>query len=166
MASRYNIKVQYAAWMAAMTLATVVVMTTVHSWREADEQDTVARRRAGIAAQTLAKAIAPSVVSSNIPGMAQAVELINPDKEIDAELRKLGDFELKYETMRLDYETLDLKIRQRKGLHHYHYLMHPQFGLCHVRVQTWVPFQVKVSLNGREWLARQMKAAGIGFVKR
>jgi signal transduction histidine kinase len=82
MASRYNIKVQYAAWMAAMTLATVVVMTTVHSWREADEQDKVAQRRAGIAAQTLAKAIAPSVVSSNISGMAQAVELINPDKEI------------------------------------------------------------------------------------
>jgi len=27
--------------MAAMTLATVVVMTTVPSWREADEQDKV-----------------------------------------------------------------------------------------------------------------------------
>jgi signal transduction histidine kinase len=82
MASKYNVKVQYAAWMAAMTLATVVVMTAVHSWREADEQDKAARRRAEIAAQTLAKAIAPAVVSNNIPGMAQAVELVNPDKEI------------------------------------------------------------------------------------
>ncbi len=82
MASKYNVKVQYAAWMAAMTLATVVVMTAVHLWREADAQDKVARRRAEIAAQTLARAIAPAVVSSNIPGMAQAVELINPDKEI------------------------------------------------------------------------------------
>jgi signal transduction histidine kinase len=82
MASKYNVKVQYAAWMAAMTLATVVVMTAVHSWREADEQERVARRRAEIAAQTLAKAIAPAVVTSNVPGMAQAVELINFDREI------------------------------------------------------------------------------------
>jgi signal transduction histidine kinase len=82
MASKHNVKVQYAAWMAAVTLATVVVMTTVHSWREADEQNTMARRRAEIAAQTLAKAIAPAVVSTNIPAMAQAVELVNPDKEI------------------------------------------------------------------------------------
>jgi hypothetical protein len=63
-------------------------------------------------------------------------------------------------------KTLDLQIRPRKCLHHYHYLMHPQFGLCHLRLQTWVPFQVKLCLNGREWLARQMRAAGIGFVKR
>ncbi len=82
MASKYNIKVQYAAWMAAMTLATVVVMTAVHLWRDAAEQNRVAQRRAEIAAQTLAKAIAPAVVTSNVPGMAQAVELINPDKEI------------------------------------------------------------------------------------
>lgn len=82
MASKYNVKIQYAAWMAAVTLATVVVMTTVHSWREAAEQDQMARRRAEIAAQTLAKAIAPAVVNSNVSGMAQAVELINPDKEI------------------------------------------------------------------------------------
>jgi signal transduction histidine kinase len=81
MASKYNVKVQYAAWMAAMTLATVVVMTIVHSWREAVEQDKVARRRAEIAARTLAKAIAPAVVNSNVPGMAQAVELVNSDKE-------------------------------------------------------------------------------------
>jgi signal transduction histidine kinase len=82
MASKYNVKVQYAAWMATVTLATVVAMTAVHLWREADEQGKVAQRRAQIAAQTLAKAIAPAVVSTNVPGMAQAVELINFDKEI------------------------------------------------------------------------------------
>lgn len=63
-------------------------------------------------------------------------------------------------------KTLDLAIRPRKCLHHYHYLMHPQFGLCHVRLQTWVPFRVQVCLNGREWLGRQMRADNIGFVKR
>ena len=63
-------------------------------------------------------------------------------------------------------KTLDLQIRQRKCLHHYHYLLHPHFGLCHVRLQTWVPFQVRVCLHGREWLARQMEAAGVRFQKR
>ena len=72
-----------------------------------------------------------------------------------------------YEVYRNGAEkTLDLVIRPRKCLHHYHYLMHPQFGLCHVRLQTWVPFQVQICLNGREWLSQQMREAGIGFVKR
>ena len=37
MVSKYNVKVQYAAWMATMTLATVVVMTAAHLWRELDD---------------------------------------------------------------------------------------------------------------------------------
>ena len=82
MASKYNIKVQYAAWMAAVTLATVVVMTAVHLWREVDEQGKVAKRRAHIAAQTLAKSVVYAVVSNDIPAMARSVETINPDKEI------------------------------------------------------------------------------------
>ena len=45
-------------------------------------------------------------------------------------------------------------------------MMHPQFGFCHVRLQTWVPLRVQVYLNGREWLGRQMQAEDIGFVKR
>lgn len=65
-----------------------------------------------------------------------------------------------------EQKTLDLQIRRRKCLHHYHYLMHPQYGLCHVRLQTWVPFQVQICMNGREWLARQLRQARIGFVKR
>jgi hypothetical protein len=36
----------------------------------------------------------------------------------------------------------------------------------HVRLQTWFPFTVHVCLNGREWLARQMRALGIGHVQR
>jgi signal transduction histidine kinase len=82
MASKYNIKVQYAAWMATVTLATVVVMTAAHLWREVDEQAKVAERRAQIAAQTLAKSVASAVVSNDIPAMARSVEVINPDKEI------------------------------------------------------------------------------------
>jgi hypothetical protein len=53
-----------------------------------------------------------------------------------------------------------------KCLFYYHYFLDPHFGLLHVRTQTWFPFTVFICLNGREWLARQMNAAGIGYVKR
>jgi hypothetical protein len=45
----------------------------------------------------------------------------------------------------------------------YHYYLHPQFGWIHVRLQTWFPFEMQVYLNGREWLARQMDAAGLSY---
>jgi len=61
---------------------------------------------------------------------------------------------------------LELVARQRKCLHLYHYHVHSQFGLMHARLQTWLPFNIKVCLNGREWLSRQMDQAGIGYVKR
>lgn len=54
----------------------------------------------------------------------------------------------------------------RHCLHLYHYLQHPTFGLCHVRVQTWLPFTVEVWLHGREWLARQMDQAGLAYLQR
>ena len=71
-------------------------------------------------------------------------------------------------TVRLNRETGRLQARRedRQALHLYHYLVHPQFGLCHVRVQTWYPFTVEVWINGREWLARQMDAAGVAYVRR
>jgi hypothetical protein len=63
-------------------------------------------------------------------------------------------------------KKLELVARQRKCLHLYHYQVHPQFGLMHARLQTWLPFNVKVCLNGRQWLGRQMDRAGIDYVKR
>jgi hypothetical protein len=64
-----------------------------------------------------------------------------------------------------DYRTQRIELRQRprKCLHLYHYLIHPVFGFMHVRLQTWYPFSLQVCLNGREWLARQLDAAGIGY---
>jgi hypothetical protein len=47
--------------------------------------------------------------------------------------------------------------------HHYHYFLHEQFGLCYVRIQTWFPFSVRVGLNGRRWLAQQLRNRGVGF---
>jgi hypothetical protein len=71
-------------------------------------------------------------------------------------------------SVRGDHQTkeIHLVMELRKCTHLYHYYMHPQFGLMHVRVQSWFPFSVTVCLNGREWLARQMDQAGIGYQQR
>ncbi|HWB20164.1 MAG TPA: hypothetical protein VG711_07690 [Phycisphaerales bacterium] len=55
---------------------------------------------------------------------------------------------------------------QRKCLFAYFYYLDREFGLMHVRVQTWMPFDMTVCLNGREYLARQMRRSGIGFEQR
>ena len=63
-------------------------------------------------------------------------------------------------------KELHLVLERRKCTHLYHYYQHRDFGLIHVRVQTWFPFTVSVCLNGREWLARQMDRAGIDYEQR
>jgi hypothetical protein len=61
---------------------------------------------------------------------------------------------------------IDLRRRPRKCLHYYFYFMDATFGLTQVRLQTWLPFDVRVVLNGREWLAHQMDAAKIGYLRK
>jgi len=63
-------------------------------------------------------------------------------------------------------KRLELVARERRCLWVYHYLMHPQLGFMHARIQTWAPFTVKICINGREWLARHMSKAGIDFVRK
>ena len=63
-------------------------------------------------------------------------------------------------------KELVLVFDSAKCLHHYFYFSHPLYGLMHLRLQTWFPFGVSVCMNGRQWLARQMNAAGIGYVQR
>jgi hypothetical protein len=60
-------------------------------------------------------------------------------------------------------EQLRLESRWRKCLHVYFYYIDPEFGLMHVRIQTWLPIGIQVYVNGREWLARQMDQEGIGY---
>lgn len=61
---------------------------------------------------------------------------------------------------------LELRSRLRKCLHYYHYYLHPQLGLIHTRLQTWLPFSMHICMNGREWLARQLDSAGIDYARR
>ena len=58
---------------------------------------------------------------------------------------------------------LELRGRPQKCLHYYFYLQHAKFGFMHLRLQTWFPLNIHIALNGREWLARQLDAAGIGY---
>ena len=53
--------------------------------------------------------------------------------------------------------------RQQRVL--YYYFLDPQFGLIHVRLQTWLPFTIQVYVNGHEWLAQQMVQKKLGFVQ-
>jgi hypothetical protein len=43
---------------------------------------------------------------------------------------------------------IDLASKLRKCLHWYFYFMDPMLGLCHVRIQSWLPFTVHVCING------------------
>lgn len=60
-------------------------------------------------------------------------------------------------------KRVEVRSAARKCLHYYVYLQDRQFGLAHVRLQTWFPFSVHVLLNGREWLARQMDRARLEY---
>src|SRR3954447_22101387 len=50
--------------------------------------------------------------------------------------------------------------RPRKCLHYYLYLIDPEFGWMHVRLQTWAPYEIQIYVNGREWLAWQQARIG------
>jgi len=62
-------------------------------------------------------------------------------------------------------EPLGLRKAQRACLHLYFYFLDRDFGLMHVRLQTWFPFMIQICVNGREWLARQMDRVGIRYEK-
>jgi hypothetical protein len=65
-----------------------------------------------------------------------------------------------------DQKLLRLVAQPRKCLHVYFYYVDRDFGLIHIRLQTWLPFPIQVCLNGREYLARQLTKAGIGYEQR
>lgn len=47
----------------------------------------------------------------------------------------------------------------------YYYWLDRDFGLMHIKMQTWFPFTVQVYVNGHEWLARKLTAAGMKYRK-
>lgn len=67
--------------------------------------------------------------------------------------------------MRGNRESKKLAPRLESGkcLHYYHYYLDADYGLRYTRLQSWFPFTMHVGLNGRDWLARQLLQAGIGY---
>ena len=57
-----------------------------------------------------------------------------------------------------------LRGERSKCKHLYYYFDDPVYGFMGVRLQTWAPYEIQVSLNGREWLRRSLDAAGCGYV--
>jgi hypothetical protein len=47
----------------------------------------------------------------------------------------------------------------------YYYFMDREFGLIHVKLQTWFPLPIQVYVNGHEWLARKLDQNGIRYSK-
>ena len=47
----------------------------------------------------------------------------------------------------------------------YVYFNDPRIGFGHLRIQTWLPFTVKICVNGRHWLERDLEREGIEYVK-
>jgi hypothetical protein len=47
--------------------------------------------------------------------------------------------------------------------HLYVYMDDPRYGLVGLRLQTWFPYHIQISMNGREWLRRQLDTAGVGY---
>jgi len=45
------------------------------------------------------------------------------------------------------------------------YFVDREFGLIHVRLQTWFPLQRQVYVNGHEWLARKLAQPGVRYTK-
>lgn len=70
-------------------------------------------------------------------------------------------------TFRVQYHDSGPRLRpdRRVCLVVYFYFMDREFGLMHVKLQTWFPFTVQVYVNGHEWLARKLAARGITFEK-
>jgi hypothetical protein len=58
-----------------------------------------------------------------------------------------------------------VRTARRKCLFIYFYFMDRQFGLIHVKLQTWFPMQLQVYVNGHDWLERKLTANGISFTK-
>lgn len=60
-----------------------------------------------------------------------------------------------------EQKRIELARRESRCLYLYFYFIDREFGFMHVRLATWMPYDLQVCLNGQEWLARKMDRAGL-----
>jgi hypothetical protein len=58
-----------------------------------------------------------------------------------------------------------LQHAQSQCKHLYFYRDDPNLGFMSVRLQTWLPYEIQIAINGREWLRRMMDKAGIPYFR-
>jgi signal transduction histidine kinase len=82
MSAKYNVKVQYAAWVTVLTFATVLALTGLHFARESGRQEAAALLRAQIAARTIAKNVEPLLATNNTAALGAVVANSVSDDDI------------------------------------------------------------------------------------
>jgi hypothetical protein len=63
-------------------------------------------------------------------------------------------------------KQIELVMRTRKCLYLYLYFFDHEFGFMNARIQSWLPFNIQICMNGRERLARKLDFAGIRYRRR
>jgi len=56
-----------------------------------------------------------------------------------------------------------VKLTQGQCLHFYFYFVHERWGLCYLRVPTWLPFRLPFYFNGPAGLASELRRAASAF---
>ena len=105
-------------------------------------------------------------LSSHQPMEEQARAVAERDDITDGLVCVYGTMET-CQTFRVRFEEKgpNLGPDRRVCLVIYYYYMDRDFGLMHVKLQTWFPFTAKIYVNGHEWLARKLSQRGIDFKK-
>jgi hypothetical protein len=103
--------------------------------------------------------------SPEIDKEAVALELARRRQRTTGRIALLSCVELcsTYRLRKNDAGLIKPVKERAKCLHYYHYFLHPELGLCYVRVQSWFPFAIRVGLNGRQWLYRQLEQRAVPF---
>jgi hypothetical protein len=71
-----------------------------------------------------------------------------------------------YRLRKNDRGHIEPRKEPARCVHYYHYFQHERLGLCYVRMQSWFPFSIRIGLNGRQWLYRQLEQRGIDFQRK
>jgi hypothetical protein len=66
-------------------------------------------------------------------------------------------------TFRFEYAGTRLRADYRKCSVLYVFLVHAVLGLIHDKIQTWFPLTMHVYVNGHDYLAKKLDAAGVDY---
>lgn len=120
--------------------------------RKADEQDLPAIYLASSSENKEERALAQAKERKLTSGLIAVLSCVEPCRSVVVRSNKAKGL-------------LEPCLQERKCLHYYHYYLDPKFGLMYTRLQSWFPFTMHIGINGREWLAEQLKRAKIDYVK-